>query len=689
MSCLWLDTETFNRIKDIKVGTYEYTRTCELLLFPYAFDDEPVKLWDRTQAIIPGDLREGLNDPKIKIIAHHAMFDRNVIRYALGVETDITRWECTMVKAMLHGFTGSLDKLGDIFGLEGDEAKLKDGKKLINRFCKPAPRNHKADRYTAQTHPEEWQRFCNYAVRDVEAMRKIAKFIPTWNWCPKEYHLDQTINDRGFQVDLELVKAGAVAASEEKINLAERFIELTEGEVEKPTQRAKFLEYLNNQFGLGLENTQKATLEPLLKNKDLDYRAVALIQIALMANKTSTAKYAALEPAVSPDERFRGGLQFSGARRTRRWAGRTFQPHNLSSVGLPEQSSIEIYIKALKAGVHDILYDGELMRYGSAALRGVLVAPKNKKLIVSDYSNIEGRASAFLAGENWKLKAFEDYDADLGPDLYKLTAGKILGKEVGKVAKTERNSFGKVSELSLGFQGGAPALYKFAHNMGVAFYDHWGTIQKSVESSVINKAYDNWDSWGEEKAQDIEKNEWIACETVKLSWRSTNPNIVKLWHANDEAARNALHNPGAVFKAGPHLAFRYVRYSSKNYLLMRLPSNRYLVYFQPKIDKENNVTYWGVDGLTQQWTRQYIYGGKYLENAAQSLSRDILMQGIFSAEEAGYKPVLTVHDELVTECPDTDEFSEQGLSKILSTPLNWCPGFPLAAEGFEAYRYRK
>jgi DNA polymerase len=710
MRC-WVDLETYNEVKDIKAGVYEYARTAEIMLVAYALDDGPVQLWDRTQDDIPRDLQGAIEDPTTKYTAHNAQFDRVVLKesglFPDHVGGDPKNWDCTMVKAMLHGFTGSLDKLCDIFGLDNDEAKLKDGKKLINRFCKPAPKNHKADRYTAETHPEDWQRFCKYAVRDVEAMRKIAARLPSWNWCPKEYHLDQVINDRGFQVDTELVSAGVKAAAAEKINLAERFVKLANGDVASPTQRAKFLEYLNDQFDLGLENTQKATLEPLLKSGGLDPRAEALIEIALMANKTSTAKYAALEPAVSPDDRFRGGLQFSGAQRTRRWAGRIVQPQNFPSKDLPKSKSIDIYIDALKAGVHDTLFDGELMRYGSAALRGVLIVPEGKKLCVSDLANIEGRANAWLAGEDWKLKAFLAYDTfkldengqkipdgkgdfeRMGPDLYKVAAGKILGKKPDAVTGGERNSFGKVTELALGYQGGVGAIQNFATAMGVAFANHWGAIQESVEQDTIDRAYLNWDSWGEERAQDTPKEEWIASEVVKLSWRGSHPRIEKLWHACENNAYSALRNPGQVFKAGKYLHFKYVRYSGCNYLLMKMPGDKFLIYFGPTLNEEGKISYWGVDAITKQWSRQHIYSGKFVENACQSLSRDILMQGIFAAEARGYKPVLTVHDELVTECPDTDEYSEEGLSQILSTPLNWCPGFPLAAEGFEAYRYRK
>lgn len=687
---LWIDLETYSKT-DIKgAGTYEYARTCDILLVAYALDDGPVRLWDRTKTpATPDDLFEALTNPETEYTAHNAMFDRSVLAahgYALAGDPD--RWSCTMCQAYLHGFTGSLDKLGEIFGLGADKAKMKDGKKLINRFCKPAPRNHKADRYDAKTHPLEWARFCEYAVRDVEAMRTIAGKLPRWNLDVKEYRLDQKINDRGFHVDLELAEAGRRAAIVEKAALAERFVELTNNDVRSPTQRAVFLEYINKRFGLELENTQRATLEPLLKKK-IDPALAELITISINANKTSTSKYATLIPATSPDSRFRGGLQFSGAARTRRFSGRTFQPQNLPSRGAPKPKQIETYIDALKIDCHDILFDDELMRYGSHALRGVLIAPDGKKTCVADLANIEGRANAWLAGEEWKLEAFRDYDRGDGPDLYKVAAGKILGQRPQDVSKTNRDSFGKVTELALGYQGGVGAIQNFASNLGVAFYDHWDAIQQSVDEETIDRAFYNYETWGHERAGDLSQDEWIASETVKLSWRAAHPAISRLWYACEDAAINALSNPGKIFDAGSKLKFQYVRYRGNNYLLMRLPSSRVLVYCNPHLSDENKIVFWGVDSITKQWTKQSIYGGKFVENACQSLSRDILFHGMFEAEKRGYKTVLTVHDEVVTETPDTSEFSGDDLAEILSINPPWCRGFPLAAEGFEAYRYRK
>jgi len=687
---LYFDTETYNEEKDISVGTYEYARTCEVLIATYAFGDGPTQIWDATKnPEPPADLIAALEDENMKITAHHATFDRNVVRFAMGIETARERWRCTMVKGYLHGFSGSLAALGNILELDDDQKKQAIGKKLINRFCKPAPSSHKAHRYDRHTHPEEWEQFCDYAIDDIGAMREIDKRLPAWNakhedWA--DYHLDQKINDTGFAVDTELVTAGAAAAEVEKAFLARRFVGLTGGAVEKPTQRDKFRRYLNTTFGLTLENTQKANMQRVLGRGDIEPDCRELIEIGLAANKTSTSKYKALAPAVSPDGRFRGGLQFAGAARTRRWSGRLFQPQNLASKGLPDQEHIDHYIEALKLGSHDLLFD-DLMLFGSAALRGVIVAPEGKKLCVSDLSNIEGRANAWLAGETWKLKAFAAYDRGEGDDLYVLAVAGMLGKDPKDISKDERDGIGKVSELSLGYQGGVGALQNFARGKMEALMP---ILENSVPQPVIDQAYVNWNIWGEDKAliSGTPYGEWIASEIVKLAWRKRHPAISALWSSCQDAAIKAITNPGKVYRAGRHLRFTVRDFAGHNYLLMKMPSGKFLVYFKPQYDGDN-VTYMGVHSMSKKWVRLKTYGGKLVENACQSLSRDILVHGMREADRRGYETVLTVHDELVTETPDTGDYNVETLSEILATNPPWADGFPLEAAGFEAYRYRK
>ena len=388
MPVLHLDTETFNKADLGAAGTYRYAETAEIMLLTYAWDDDgPVRCIDFTDPDRKvQEVEERLGGlsmgapidavfPDTTFVAHNAMFDRNVLRLGnLKVEIPIERWECTMVQALVHALPPSLAQLGKVLGLPADQQKLAEGRKLIRRFCKPAPRNHKANRYTRETHPELWTRFIEYAKQDVAAMRECRKRMPKWNWQADtiaEWHLDQRINDRGFAVDRALVEAGARAAVMEKKLLASRFSALTGGL--SPTQRDKVKQFIADEHLMYLDGTAKHIITPLIDDPDTPPEVREISEIMLMANKTSTAKYAAMRDALSTDGRFRGGIQFAGASRTRRGAGRTFQPHNLPSRGLPKSERIEAYISALKDGAQDLLFD-DLMLYGAAALRGIVVA---------------------------------------------------------------------------------------------------------------------------------------------------------------------------------------------------------------------------------------------------------------------------------------------------------------------------
>lgn len=688
MKTLWLDLETYNEA-DIKVGTYRYAETAEVTLFAYALDDDGPSVWDRASGeTMPGALWNALQADDVTLVAHNANFDRTVIRLALDIDTELTRWRCTMCKAFSHAFPGSLEKLGAILGLGDDQAKLKDGKRLVQMFCKPAPKNHKADRYDHTNKPEEWARFKEYAAQDITAMREIDRRLPDWNWRADDiamYHLDQRINDRGFVVDTDLVEAGAQAAVDEKARMAARFVELTHGVVEKPTRREQLRKFLNETFALSLEDTKADTFRDLLKTEDLHPDCVEIMQISIASNKTSTAKYAKLLPSISSDGRFRGGLQFRGAQRTRRWAGRGPQFQNLPSRGLPDD--VDAYIDALKAGVHDLLFD-DLMLYGSAALRGVLVAPAGKRLAIADLSNIEGRVLAYLAGERWKLQAFKDYDKGEGPDLYKITAASILGGAPDDVSKENRNVFGKVPDLAGGYAGGYGAYDTFCAAYGVAMLDYWDTIAKSVDPKLVSSAKANWTSWGEQRNPEADPEEWLAREVVKLAWRARHPKTVQLWKACSDAATRALQKPGTAYRAGPQLSFRVTTCAGYRYLLMKLPSRKVLCYFDPRLEETENsetITYMGLNSVTNQWERQHTHGGKLVENACQSLAMDIMAYPMPEIDKVT-PIVLSVHDELIAE---QIKGGEADLADMMMTVPEWLPDFPLAAAGFTADRYRK
>lgn len=369
MSTLYLDCETFSALGLKVVGTYRYAEhpSTELLLVTYALGAGAVHTWSPAEGEqIPGLLRDALLRQDDIKTAHNSAFDRNVIPRALhrmGLLTaaqrdrllDPRQWRCTMVKALAHALPGDLDTLGKVLGLGANQAKIAEGKKLIQRFCKPAPANHKRRRYDHTSHPELWAKFRTYAETDIVAMRECDRRMPDWNLGPREmelWFLDQKINDRGFFCDRELVDAAVRSTAEEKAHLARRFVELTGGQVARASQREQFRTYLAERHGLELENTQAETLRTVRRQVPDGSDVAELIDIALAANKNSTSKYARIQPAIGPDGRFRGGLQFAGAGRTRRWSGRNFQPHNLPSRGLPKADLVDAYIEAVKANAH-------------------------------------------------------------------------------------------------------------------------------------------------------------------------------------------------------------------------------------------------------------------------------------------------------------------------------------------------
>lgn len=700
---LWLDRETFSE-QDLKaVGTYRYAETAEDLLIAYAIDDGPTKVWDCTAEEIPDDLYQALQEAE-EVWAHNAQFDKAIhngpMQMALPV-VELERWRCSMAMALSHALPGKLDSLCQVLRVPSELAKIADGKKLIQLFCKPQPANRKVRRATRHTHPAEWARFKEYAANDIAAMRECVRRMPTWNWdatAVAEWHADQRLNERGFQVDRELTQAGIRAAVTEKARIATRFAQLSNGAF-RPSQRAVFQKYLSERIGRPIEDTTAATMQILLRY-DLPEDVKEMMQLAMASNKTSTAKYGALDPAVCADGRFRGGLQFAGAGRTRRWAGRLFQPQNLPSRGLPDD--IDSYIEHLKAGTHDLFFEN-LMLYGAAALRGVVVVPPKKKMVVADLANIEGRVLAWVAGEAWKLDAFREYDAGTGPDLYNVTAVSIIGGDPWKVEKKNRNAFGKVPDLASGYQGGVAGYQTFARAYGVKMADYWDVIQKMIKPAYVEKARENLKAWGRPQLESLEisETEWLASETCKLAWRARHPATSQFWYDLGGAAKQAIRNWGEVFTVGPYIKVRCVTHRGQKWMVVRLPSGRFLTYFEPHIVRtpkangkiDETLAYFGEAAeegkTTRQWVKVFTHGGKMTGNVCQTIARDILAPAILSAESRGYLPILTVHDEILTEAPDTDDYSAAGLVEIMSTNPAWTPGLPLAAAGFETFRYKK
>ena len=446
MPTLFLDTETYSTVP-ITHGTHAYAEGAEIMLVPWAWDDEPVAVWDTQDMLDWRDLLQRMIDKADEVVLHNSHFDRTVLRHN-GVKIPVDKITDTMVIALQHSLSASLGALCDVLQVPQDKAKDKAGKKLIQLLTKPRPKNVKLRRATRETHPNEWQAFIEYARLDVDAMRDVYRRLPRWNCGVRERNLwiaDQRINDRGVAVDRSLARSALRAFQRTSGTLAARTANLTGGVVASLTQRQKLMDYLAVHYNFVPDDMTKGTVAALLKT-DLHPVVRELLEIRQQASATSPAKYNVILNAASSDDRLRGTIQFCGASRTGRDAGRIFQPQNLPRPAL-KPGVIEQGIEAMKLDCEDLLFDN-VSELCSSAVRGCLVAESGNKLVVADLSNIEGRVLAWLAGEDWKVEAFYDFDRGVGHDLYKLTAGRILGKEPGDITKEERQVSGKVPELA-------------------------------------------------------------------------------------------------------------------------------------------------------------------------------------------------------------------------------------------------
>jgi DNA polymerase len=674
------DTETFCETP-LAHGLHRYAEKVEITILAWAVDDGPVEVIDCTRPGWEEKVRAALAaaDAADEQVWQKSAFDRTVMRHAWGYEMPVEKVVDTMVQALAHGLPGSLDKLCSVLGVPTDLAKDKAGKQLVQLFCKPRPANQKVRRATRATHPIEWQRFLDYAGSDILSMREVRKRLPKWNYPGNQrerdlWVLDQKINDRGVAVDLALAEAAVRATDLAKKGLKAKTQELTGFDpetgqgLESTTQRDAFLKYLLGEFGVDLPDMQKGTLERRLADENLPEPVKDLLRIRLMATVSSTAKYKTLLRGTSSDGRLRGTLQFCGAARTGRWAGRLFQPQNLMRPTLKQQAILDA-IEAFLADCADLVYDN-VMNTAANCTRGALTVGPGKKMVSSDLANIEGRFLAWLAGEEWKLQAFRAFDTFLfngdgsptlfvnkkgelehkraGPDLYHVGAAEILGIKVEDVTDDQRQAQGKVPELACGYQGAVGAFQAMARIYG------------------------------------LEMSDARALEIVK-AWRKKNKHIVELWYETERAAIRAAEQPGLRLEAaGGKLVFQ----RDGSWLRMRLPSGRCLCYPGVAVE-DGKLTYMGVNQYTRKWERLHTYGGKLIENATQGGARDVLAHNMAEAEAAGFEITLTVHDELVTETIDSGQFTSERLSAIMSTVPPWATGLPLAASGWEGQRYRK
>lgn len=708
------DLETRSRYDLIKGGSDNYGRhpSTEILLWAFAVEDGDIFVWDRLNRELwifddliggmrlvrtlgdqpPSELLSTLRDEDALVWFHNARFDFGVIdhRTDLGALVPVRRRRDTMIQAYAHSMPGSLDALGAALGLAEDQQKKKTGKSLIRLFCIPNKDGNFNDR---STHPAQWAQFIEYACGDIVTMRIAHKKLPMWNYKGKQvelWHTDLRINARGFLADVALAEAAIRASDAAKAGLAKQAQEITDGAVQSTTQRDATLRFLLAEHGVDLPDLRADTLERRIDDPDLPEPVKELLRNRLQASMNSVAKYKVVLRVAGTDNRIRGGFQFRGAARTGRWAHRMVQMGNLPRSTLPA-SFIETGIEALKTDCADLITDN-VQELCSNALRGILIAPPGRKLVVADLSNIEGRMAAWLAGEDWKLQAFRDYDAGIGPDLYVRAYAASFNVDPKDVTKANRQ-IGKIQELMLQYGGGVGAFITGAATYGIDLNHLAEVAWPNIPERIVRESAD-FLKWVTDKAKTesaktkarhgLADKTFIVCDSLKRLWREAHPAISSYWRELEDATRAAINTPGHTF------ACRRVKIRRDGaWLRIQLPSGRSLCYPSPNVDDNGAITYVGVNQYSRCWERIHTYGGKELEQCTQGASADQFAECMPIAEEVGYELVSHVHDEYIAETPDDEQFNPEDLGRLMCSDLGWNAGLPLAAAGFEDYRYRK
>jgi DNA polymerase len=648
-------------------------------MLQWAVDDGPVQIDEGPTAGFLKAVKQA-----DELWAHNAEFDRTMLETeSWWPKIPMEKWRCSAALARMHGLPGGLAHLCKIFKIPSDKAKDIRGKQLIQLFCVP---NKDSEYNDKRSHPKEWAEFLAYGGQDVAAMREIWRKTPKWNATPRMWamwHLDQRMNARGVAVDLALAKGAVEATTRAKKRMADRTSELTEGAVERTTQRDRLLAYMAD-FGVDLPDLTADTVERRLSDESLPEHIKELLRVRQQASKSSTAKYQrVINQCV--DGRIRNLLVFCGASRTGRWAGRTIQLQNLPRPKHP-QWEIDIAARMFATGAIELYDAADVLGLASSCLRGVVVSGASRRLVVSDLANIEGRFMAFVAGEVWKLKAFAEFDAKRGPDLYKVAYARAFNISIDTIADDDsRRQIGKVMELALQFYGGVGAFCSMAETYGLSLDALAESAWAVIPQSTKREAETSWHKAVKRKrTYGLAQRTWVVCQALVLLWRDAHPAIVKFWSELDEATKGATRQANKAFPVGKHIIVD----RKGNWLRIRLPSGRYLCYPAPQGD-DYTSSFLGVDPYTKQWGRISTYSGKRAENIVQAGSADILIDGLLAAEAAGFVPVLSVHDEIICDSPDEDKFNDKELSRLMVSSSPWAAGMPLAAKGKVMYRYQK
>lgn len=699
---LEIDLESRSRVDLTQTGAHVYANhpSTKVLVARFAFgQDEDIGEWWPGTPCPPEIALHVRSGGEVR--GWNVGFERQMWNAILGPQHGwpvprLDQYSDNAALGAIMGLPRSLDGAASFLGLE--EQKDDEGHRLMLQLSKPDqygnfPYEHDFDKL---------QRLSAYCAQDVRTSRAVRrKLKPMTPFERRIWLLDQKINDRGVEIDMDLVDAMDDLVKKENVRLNGLMHAATDGAIEKTTQVVALAKWVNSQ-GVSCDSLAKDKIATLL-GSDLPANIRSAIEIRSEASKSSTTKLIAARTATSTDRRARGMLMYHGAS-TGRWAGRLLQPHNMvRGSGLTNPDIACDLIKTLSYEEITYCYPWPLQTVADC-MRGVMVAAKGKKLMAMDYSNIESRITAWFAGDRRKLQQFVKADRKEGPGMYELQAAGIYGVPVEEISHEDpRRQTGKTAELALGFGGGVAALAAMGVNYGIDMAEVYDSIVDASDTETVLKVFEKYETAKKRKnLGSLSQRGWIACELVKQGWRNANEATVKSWKAVDDAAWQAMNKPGQlIYAEGVNLAWQW----EGGFLQLLLPSGRRLYYGNPQVrevevpwsdktvpkkerERKPAVTVAGVDSQTFQVVRYPLYPGLGIQHATQATARDILANGMLNAEAEGFPLVLTVHDEAIAEV-DEARADLEAFMAALTRLAAWGAGIPLPAEGWVGHRYHK